>query len=284
MMDKHAPITEMRVSEKYCPWIDKDLRALMKTRDQLKKAASKRKSQFLMDSYRQVRNKVNTMNTHLKKQYYTDKISSCQGDMRESWKTINELLNKRSKSTNIECLKNLGTETVHKKDISNAMNNFFCSVGKDLANKIPPVPNPFLSGDYEVNKDKAEFNFKTIEVKDIRAAFAKIKTAKSFGTDNIYYIIRCSRMWRHSHCPSPRCFFLFRHFDSENCNLTDVNTNIKTSPNLPYLFITAYFGIYRSREGVMGAFPHPIFSCARPLFPFVPSLKSFVLPLLSHDS
>ena len=32
---------------------------------------------------------------------------------------------------------------------------------------------------------RAEFNFKTIEVKDIRAAFAKVKTAKSFGIDNI---------------------------------------------------------------------------------------------------
>ena len=185
IIDKHAPITEMRVSEKYCPWIDKDLKALMQTRDKLKKAASKRKSQFLMDSYRQVRNKVNTMNSHLKKQYYTDKISSCQGNMKESWKTINELLNKRSKSSNIECLKDLGTETVHKKEISNVMNNFFCSVGKDLANKIAPVPNPLLSGDYDVNKDRAEFNFKTIEVKDIRAAFAKVKTAKSFGIDNI---------------------------------------------------------------------------------------------------
>ena len=157
----------------------------MQTRDKLKKAASKRKSQFLMDSYRQVRNKVNTMNTQLKKQYYIDKILSCQGDMKESWKTINELLNKRSMSSIIECLKDLGTETTHKKDISNAMNNFFCSVGKDLANKIAPVPNPLLSGDYEVNNDKAEFSFKTIEVEDIRSAFAKIKTAKSFGIDNI---------------------------------------------------------------------------------------------------
>ena len=100
----------------------------------------------------------------------------------------------------------------------------------------------------------------------------------------IYYIIRCSRMWRHSHCPSPPSFFLFRHFDSKNCNLTNVNTNIKTSANLPYLFITACFGSYRSREGVMGASPHPTFSCARPLFPFVLSLKSFVVPLLSYDS
>ena len=33
---------------------------------------------------------------------------------------------------------------------------------------------------------KAKFNFRTIEVKEVRAAFAKIKTAKSFGIDNIF--------------------------------------------------------------------------------------------------
>ena len=185
IIDKHAPITEMRVSEKYCPWIDKDLRDLMQTRDKLRKAASKRKSQFLMDSYRQVRNKVNSRNIQLKKQYFTDKISACQGNMKESWKAVNELLNKRSKSSNIRCLKVAGNETVHKKGISDAMNNFFCSIGKELADKIDPVPNPLLTGEYEVNANKAKFDFKTIEVKEIRAAFAKIKTAKSFGIDNI---------------------------------------------------------------------------------------------------
>ena len=185
IIDKHAPITEMRVSEKYCPWIDKDLRDLMQTRDKLRKAASKRKSQFVMDSYRQVRNKVNSRNIQLKKQYFTDKISACQGNMKESWKAVNELLNKRSKSSNIRCLKVAGNETVHKKGISDAMNNFFCSIGKELADKIDPVPNPLLTGEYEVNANKAKFDFKTIEVKEIRAAFAKIKTAKSFGIDNI---------------------------------------------------------------------------------------------------
>ena len=48
IIDKQAPITEMCVSEKYCPWIDKDLRDLMQTRDKLKKAASKRKSHFFL--------------------------------------------------------------------------------------------------------------------------------------------------------------------------------------------------------------------------------------------
>ena len=31
--EKHAPLSEMRVFEKYCPWINKDLRDLMRTRD-----------------------------------------------------------------------------------------------------------------------------------------------------------------------------------------------------------------------------------------------------------
>ena len=105
--------------------------------------------------------------------------------MKESWKTINELLNKRSKSSNIDSLKESGSETVHKKDIPDAMNSYFCSVGKDLADKISPVANPLLSGDFEMNKAKAKFHFRTIEVQEIRDAFAKVKTAKSFGIDNI---------------------------------------------------------------------------------------------------
>ena len=33
IIEKHAPLKELRVSEKYCPWIDKDVKGLMRTRD-----------------------------------------------------------------------------------------------------------------------------------------------------------------------------------------------------------------------------------------------------------
>ena len=36
-----------------------------------------------------------------------------------------------------------------------------------------------------MNETKAKYHFRTIEVQEIRYAFAKIKTAKSFGIDNI---------------------------------------------------------------------------------------------------
>ena len=56
--------------------------------------------------------------------------------MKETWKTINQVLNKSSKSSSIDSLQGSDSEIFHKKDISNTMNQFFYSVGKDLANKL----------------------------------------------------------------------------------------------------------------------------------------------------
>ena len=65
------------------------------------------------------------------------------------------------------------------------MKNYFCTIDSDLVDKIQPAANLLLSGEFEVNKDRAKFRFKAIELKDIRDAFAKVKTTKSFGLDNI---------------------------------------------------------------------------------------------------
>ena len=65
------------------------------------------------------------------------------------------------------------------------MKSSFCSVGKHLADKIDATPNPLLSGNFDMNKPKAKCRFRTIHVQEIRDAFAKLKTANSFGVYNI---------------------------------------------------------------------------------------------------
>ena len=177
----------MRVSEKYCPWIDKNLKNLMRTRDKLKRAAIKRKSPILMDSYRQTRNRVNLLNKQLRKQHYTNKISSNKGNLKDSWKTINELLNKRSKSCNIDCVKDSDSVVTRTEDIANVMNSYFCSIATELANEIDHSSNPLLSGEYHINDKSEKFNFRPINVQDIRDGLAKAKISKSFGHDNISY-------------------------------------------------------------------------------------------------
>ena len=65
------------------------------------------------------------------------------------------------------------------------MNNFFCTIGEKLANKIDAAPNPLLSGDFAGSDSSVRFQFRAIEVKEIREAIAKMKTSKSFGKDSI---------------------------------------------------------------------------------------------------
>ena len=76
-----------------------------------------------MDSYRQARNRANMLNKQLKKKYFTDKISFNKGNLKDSWKIINDLLNKRSKSCNIDCLKYSDKVIGRSEDIANVMNS-----------------------------------------------------------------------------------------------------------------------------------------------------------------
>ena len=61
------------------------------------------------------------------------RIATQIGNMKDTWRTTNELCNKRSKSSNIDGLREVDTKTAHKNDIANKMNSFFCSIGQDLA-------------------------------------------------------------------------------------------------------------------------------------------------------
>ena len=93
VIEKHAPVKNMRVSDKYCPWVNADLRALIKSRDKLKLAVCKNKSTLFMSSYRQLGDKVNNINAKLKRQYFTTRVSKFKGNMKETLKIINQLFN-----------------------------------------------------------------------------------------------------------------------------------------------------------------------------------------------
>ena len=185
VIEKHAPTREMRVSDRNSPWINTEIKLLMKSRDKLKKAAVKNKSSSLMEDYRKVRNRVNSLNILLKQQYFMDKISENKGNMKECWKITSKLLNKCSKSTNITYIKDGDIEIREKREISNTMNNYFCSVGEDLANNVEKSSNPLLTGKYTVNQTAVCFEFKEVECTHIRDAICKMKTSKGSGNDNI---------------------------------------------------------------------------------------------------
>ena len=125
ILDKHAPNLTRRVSDKYTSWLNSEFFQLAKTRDRLKIQAVKSKSTLLMDCYKQIRNRVNNLNLRLKREYFSKKISECHGDLKRSWKTINQVINKSSKTTSIPSLNVEGESIKDNKKIPSSMNEFF---------------------------------------------------------------------------------------------------------------------------------------------------------------
>ena len=99
--------------------------------------------------------------------------------------TINLLLNKRSKTTNVSCLDVEGRNVTDNSEIAHSMNDFFCSIGRKLSDDIPQQPNPLLSNEYNINEEGTSFQFKTVYSVSVEKALKKVKTSFGFGSDGI---------------------------------------------------------------------------------------------------
>ena len=87
--------------------------------------------------------------------------------MKATWQIVNQLLNKRSRSTTIKRLNVDGKEVLQKDAIANSMNKYFRSIGNDLAIEIPDTANPLLNNEYTVNAHESTFRFSEVPAHDL---------------------------------------------------------------------------------------------------------------------
>ena len=66
------------------------------------------KCNILMEAYRQTHDKINRLNIELKREFFTNKIASQNGDLKSAWKTINTGLNKKPQLNRLLHLKLMG--------------------------------------------------------------------------------------------------------------------------------------------------------------------------------
>ena len=128
-----------------------------------------------MEAYRQVRSRVNKLNTDLKREFFTKKIASQNVNLKNTLKTTNTVLNKKSKTTQIATLQVDGNQICDSESIAETMNEFFWSIGNTLSDKIPDAPNPLLENEYSVNPQNLCFKFEAINMSQFERIFGKFK-------------------------------------------------------------------------------------------------------------
>ena len=106
-LNRHAPLRHKRIRNNPVPWINPQIKELMRKRDYHKKKAIKYDSESQWELYKTLRNEVNINMRKAKSKYFCDKIqaSSQMGDSKSGWAWINSLLGRKHKNADINELK-----------------------------------------------------------------------------------------------------------------------------------------------------------------------------------
>ena len=134
--DTHAPVLKRKVKSEHNPWMTNQIKTMIHHRDFLKKKAVKHSSQRYHELYKNCRNRVNKLIEDTKATYFKNKLENIKNS-KEGWKTINLLLNKKPKSTQIHEIKDGDNILTGDKNLASAFNNYFSKIGSNLSKKLP---------------------------------------------------------------------------------------------------------------------------------------------------
>ena len=184
-LNKHAPFRKIRTRNKQSPWITRDLKEEMQSRDLLLKRATKSANEDDWLIYRQKRNRVNKLIFKTKKIYYEDKLNKHSGDVKRTWKTINEIRGKKSKNTLINEIKTASSEVhVDSKRIANALNFHFTNIAAKLASELQNKEYQTNHTDY-LKQVNATFSLLPTNPQSVEKLLKEAKADKATGLDGI---------------------------------------------------------------------------------------------------
>ena len=120
------------------------------------------------------------------KNYYESLFTKFKDDIRNTWKTINDLLHriKKKKSFPLFFKDEENNMITDKTIIANKFNSFFAGIGPKLANNISAPRNKNFKN-YLTNRYTVKFHFQNINEEDLRAIIDKLAPKTSLGFDGL---------------------------------------------------------------------------------------------------
>lgn len=191
--DRHFPEKYVRYDKhkhKKSKWISYSLIKSIKARDKLYKKLKKTRS--TSPHYEGIKTNLKTFNAIIKKliraskkSYFQNLFEKYKGDIKGTWKTINEILNRTKRKSKFPAYFKDGNETVSGKiAIANHFNKYFTNIGPKLSNLIS-TPGNLNFHSYLKNRQNFNFQFKVVDNKVINEIIDSLAVKTSSGFDGI---------------------------------------------------------------------------------------------------
>ena len=125
-----------------------------------------------------------------KTSHYNFEFSKHNKDIKKTWKTIADVMNKSRIQNEFASYFNInGIKVNDTKEIVTHFNNFFINIGPRLAESIDTNGKPDF--DFYLHKKEVQctFNFTPIDEEQVKTIIERLKPKKSAGNDNIPVIL-----------------------------------------------------------------------------------------------
>ena len=195
ILNRMAPVKKIQVRSKYAPWMSKETKIKIRTRDCAQQRALESGRQEDWREYRSVRNSVNSILRREKINWQRSKIEKFSEDSRSTWHNIKTWLGWRSGGPPTKLVEN-GEMHFKPKKLANIMNKFFIQKVQDLKNNLPVTPGDPLELTRKImSSNFSSFSLKPVHPSEIVKIINSLKSTKSCGQDNIdSYVIKLAKV------------------------------------------------------------------------------------------
>ena len=181
ILDRHAPVKTIKVRHRQSPFVDNEIKELMKKRDRLHRVARQTKNICDWDSFRVARNEVKKTVREAEKRYVQNEIYKNK-ELNAMWNVIRRCVPRKEVSQPVY--------TRDMKELADEFNIFYTSVGVKVAEESKKIaiannltlvqPNEFV---FDNNTD--EFCFYPVSSYEIRKIVNSFPSNKTPGMDKV---------------------------------------------------------------------------------------------------
>ena len=187
-MNIHCPLKSIKVSNRKTVrklWVTTSILNSIRTKDKLYKKFITKPTTENKLKYTKYRNILNNLLRAAKKSHITAEIELNKFNMKETWKTLNNVLGRNKQTKLPDFFKDPdGNKITDSNKIANNFNDFFTNIGTKLANKISPPDSDYVSPLKSKNKQNSIFLNPT-NTDEIIKITKNLKSSNSSGIDNI---------------------------------------------------------------------------------------------------
>ena len=186
LYDTCCPVKRVKIknNKNHKPWLTKGLINATKKKRLLYEQSLKHGTNISVDKYKKYKNKLTYILRCEQKRYYSNLLSQHKGNMKQTWKVLNECMCKsKSQATFPRCFNSNNVEVVKNQDIANGFNQFFVGVGPSLAKNIPDCDNSFR--DYFTNRSELSMFLEPTCEQEIVSVIKLFQNKTSSGYDGI---------------------------------------------------------------------------------------------------